>query len=131
MACGRLGVSGWVSASRLVDETDQKSATFADALAETIRDLQNGEFTVCSIVTDNASKNARPSILGVDETVADFIWDHSLRSGEYKERQRSLKIPDASGLRHVLWRPVADITLIASRLPCSEAGVERASPAWD
>jgi hypothetical protein len=40
---------------RLVDETDQKSATIEDALAETIRDVQNRGFTVCSIVTDNAS----------------------------------------------------------------------------
>jgi hypothetical protein len=40
--------------SRLVDETDHKSATIADALAETVRDLQNCGFTVCSIVTDNA-----------------------------------------------------------------------------
>jgi hypothetical protein len=40
---------------RLVDETDQKSTTIADTLAEVVRDLQNRGFTVCSIVTDNAS----------------------------------------------------------------------------
>jgi hypothetical protein len=39
----------------LVDETDEKSATIADALAETVRDRQNRGFTVCSIVTDHAS----------------------------------------------------------------------------
>jgi hypothetical protein len=33
---------------------------------------------------------------------------------------------DASGVLHVAYRPVADIALIASRLPCSEGGVERA-----
>jgi hypothetical protein len=35
-------------------------------------------------------------------------------------------ITDTRGLRHVPYRPVADIALIASRLPCSEVGVERA-----
>jgi hypothetical protein len=40
---------------RLIDETDKKSATIAIALAETVRDLQNRGFTVCSIVTDNIS----------------------------------------------------------------------------
>jgi hypothetical protein len=35
-------------------------------------------------------------------------------------------IADGSGLRHVPYRPVADIALIACRLPYSEAGVERA-----
>jgi hypothetical protein len=39
----------------LVDEVDQKSATIAYSLAETIRDLQDRGFTVCSIVTSNAS----------------------------------------------------------------------------
>jgi hypothetical protein len=46
---------------RLVDETDQKSASIADALAETIRDLQNRGFTVCFIVTDNASNECAVS----------------------------------------------------------------------
>jgi hypothetical protein len=36
---------------RLVDDTDQKSATIADVLAGTVRDLQDGGFTVCSIFT--------------------------------------------------------------------------------
>jgi hypothetical protein len=40
---------------RLVDEIDLKRATIADGLAETVRDLQNRGFTVCSIVTDHAS----------------------------------------------------------------------------
>jgi hypothetical protein len=73
-------------------------------------------------------------LLSFDETVVAFIWDHFLRPGQYREgesatkfweRQRSPMIPDANGLRHVPYRPVADTALIASRLPCSEAGVER------
>jgi hypothetical protein len=68
-------------------------------------------------------------------TVADCIWDRYLCLGRYREgesvsqfgeRQRSLMIPDTSGLCHVPYRLVADIALIASRRPCSEAGVERA-----
>jgi hypothetical protein len=43
----------------LMDEIDQKSATSADALAEMVRDLQKGGFTIYLIVTNNASKNAR------------------------------------------------------------------------
>jgi hypothetical protein len=35
-------------------------------------------------------------------------------------------ILDSSGLRHVPYHPVANITLIASRLPCDEDRVERA-----
>jgi hypothetical protein len=42
---------------RLFNETGQKSATIADALAETIRDLQNRGFRICSIITDNASND--------------------------------------------------------------------------
>jgi hypothetical protein len=73
--------------------------------------------------------------LGVDETVSDFLRDHYVHSGQSREgesvtqfweRQRSLMIPDDSELRHVLSRPVACIALIISRLPCIEAGVERA-----
>jgi hypothetical protein len=40
---------------RLVDETNQKSATIADALVEIVRDRQNRGRTVCSLITDNAS----------------------------------------------------------------------------
>jgi hypothetical protein len=74
-------------------------------------------------------------LLGVDETVAAIIWDHYLRFEQYWkaesatqlwERHRSLMILDISGLRHVPYRPVAEIALIGARLPCSNAGVERA-----
>jgi hypothetical protein len=40
---------------RLVDETGQKSVTMAAALGESVRDLQNCGFTLCSIVTGHAS----------------------------------------------------------------------------
>jgi hypothetical protein len=41
---------------RLIDEVDQKAATIALALSVTVRDLAKWGFTVCLIVTDNASK---------------------------------------------------------------------------
>jgi hypothetical protein len=64
---------------RLVDEIDQKSATIAGALAETIRYLQNSGFRVCSIVANNASNEFTAS----NPAIATFasVERESLSSG--------------------------------------------------
>jgi hypothetical protein len=45
---------------RLVNDTHQKNTTIRDMLAETIRDLKIRGFTVCLIITDNASNELWP-----------------------------------------------------------------------
>jgi hypothetical protein len=74
-------------------------------------------------------------LLSIDETVADFVWAYYLGSAQYRpaesvtqfwQRHQSLMIPDAKGRLCIPYPPIAEIIQIDARLPCSEAGVERA-----
>jgi hypothetical protein len=74
-------------------------------------------------------------LLQVEGTIANLICGHYLHFGRYEEgesttqfweRHHRLTIPDANGLLRVPYHFVAEIALTAARLPCSEAGFERA-----